>query len=234
MATTTKIGKKDLQQDEFLENMFDLGEWLEAHWKRVAAVAGGVLALVLLGIAWNGLRERTADEANALLGRGMDAYDPAPGADGKAPAPRYADALPLFEQAAAKAGSSVVGDVARFYRGRTLMALGRAPEAISVLEGVSASSNAALATQAKVALAQALAAGGNTDRAATILNEIAAAPAGIYPPAAAALALADLRAAQGKKAEAKKGYEDVVSRFPESPFAGQARSRISEMGAGTP
>jgi TolA-binding protein len=227
---TTKIGKKDLQQDEFLENMFDLGEWLEVHWKRVAAIAGGVLALVLLGIAWNGLRGRTADEANALLGRGMDAYEPAPGADGKAPAPRYAEALPLFEQAAAKAGSSVVGDVARFYRGRTLIALGRAPEAIPVLEGVSSSSNAALATQAKVALAQALAAGGNGDRAATILSELAKAPAGIYPPAAAALALADLRAAQGKKAEAQKGYEDVVSRFPESPFATQARSR---MAAGT-
>lgn len=220
---TMKIKKKDIQQDEFLDTVFDLGEWLEKNWRPVAAGSAAVVAVVLIGLGWMSWREADATEANRLLGQGLALYEPAPDPTGKGPAPDYAQALPLFEQAAAKGGSQVIGDVARFYRARTLMALGRAADGVPVLEAIARSSSPALAAQAKVSLAQALAASGNPDRAATLLAEIAAATDGAYPADAALAALAELQAKQGKKAEARKTYEEILTRFPQSPFAEEAR-----------
>ena len=142
MATTTKLTKKSMEQDEFIERVFDLGEWLEANWRAVAVGAGAVVAVALLMMGWMAMRERGAGEANDLLAKGMRAYQPAPGADGRAPAPNFAEALTLFEQAAGKAGSGALGDVARLYQARTLIAMGRASEATPVLEPVARSSQA--------------------------------------------------------------------------------------------
>src|SRR5262245_46095293 len=133
---TAKITKKAMQQDEFIEGVFDFGEWLEVHWRRVAIGLAAIVAAVLLGMAWNGIRQRSSEEANGLLASGLDAFAPEAGADGQFPAPRYAEALPLFEQAAARGGSRDVGDVARLFRARTLLALKRGPEALPLLEGL--------------------------------------------------------------------------------------------------
>jgi predicted negative regulator of RcsB-dependent stress response len=223
---TTKIGRKKIDQDEFIDTVFDLGEWLEKKWRPVAAGSAVVVVVVLFGLGWMSWREAQGKESNRLLAEGLAAYEPAADAEGKTPAPDYATALPLFERAAAKGGSRVIGDVARFYRARTMMALGRAADAVPILEKVARSADDALAAQAKVSLSQALAASGNADRAATILTEVAAATDGAYPPDAALAALAELKAGQGKKDEARKTYEELLTRFPQSPFADEARRNV--------
>jgi tetratricopeptide (TPR) repeat protein len=226
---TTKISKKDMQQDEFIETVFDLGDWLEAHWRRVAMAAGAVVAVIVIGYAWFAWQESRSLEANDILAQGMQAFSPAPGADGKAPSPDYAKALTLFEQAAAKAGSQPVGLVAQLYRGRTLIAMGRASEATPVLDAVASSGNARLAAQAKVSQAEAAAAAKDYDRAATLLQGLAAATDGAFPPDAALMLLAGVREQQGKRGEAKKTYDDIVARFPQSAFAGEARQRSTDL-----
>ncbi len=227
MATAkVKITKKAMQQDEFIEGVFDFGEWLEVHWRRVAIGTGTAVALVLLGIAWNAMRQRSAEEANRLLASGIEAFSPAAGADGQTPAPRYAEALDLFEQAASKGGSQGVGAVAGLFRARSLMALGRNSEAVTVLEGLVGVGNETLAAGAKVSLAEAVEATGNPERAATLLQEVAsAAKEAHYPPDAALLLLGGVRERQGKPEDAKRIYEDLVARFPQSAFAADARQR---------
>jgi tetratricopeptide (TPR) repeat protein len=231
MATTTKISKKEMQQDEFIEKVFDFGEWLEAHWKRVAIAAGAAVALILLGFAWLSLREGAANEANDLLAKGMNAYAPAAPEGGAATSPDYAAALPLFDQATAKAGSQPVGQIAQLYKGRTLIALGRASEAVPVLESVASSRNARLVPQAKVALAQAASASGDLERAATLLQEVGASTDGTYPPDAALMLLAGVRENQGRNADAKRIYDDIVARFPQGAFAAEARTRTAALAA---
>ena len=231
MATTTKISKKEMQQDEFIEKVFDLGEWLEVHWKRVAIVAGAAVALILVVFAWMNMREGTANEANNLLANGMNAYAPEAPQGGTAPPPDYAAALPLFDQAAAKAGSQPVGLIAKLYKGRTLIALGRASEAVPVLESVASSRNARLVPQAKVALAQAASAAGDLERAATLLQEVGASTDGNYPPDAALMLLAGVRENQGRQADAKRIYDDIIARFPQGAFAADARTRTAELAA---
>jgi hypothetical protein len=229
---TAKITKKAMRQDEFIEGVFDLGEWLEVHWKRVLIGLGAAVALVLLGVFWNGMRERASEEANRLLASGIAAYSPSAGGDGQTSAPRYAEALPLFEQAAAQGGSQPVGDVARLFRARTLIALSRAPEAVPVLEALVTARNKGLQSESKVVLAEALEATGNLEGAAKQLEELAAAPKGApYPQDAALLSLAGVRERQGKTAEAKRVYADLLARYPQSPFAADARQRTSDPAA---
>lgn len=227
---TAKISKKAMSQDEFIEGVFDFGEWLEVHWKRVAAGIGVAIALVLAGIAWNSMRQNSAAEANRLLALGLEAYSPAAGPDGSAPAapPRYTEALASFEQAASKGGSQGVGDIARLFRARTLMAMARGSEAVPVLEGLISGRNASIAAEAKVSLAESLEAAGNPDRAATLLQELASPPKeASYPPDAALFLLGGLRERQGKTDEAKRVHEDLLARFPQSPFAAEVRQKTT-------
>lgn len=224
---TAKITKKDMQQDEFIEGVFDFGEWLEVHWKRVALGLGVAVAMVLAFVAWNAMRERASQEANRLLGEGIGAFAPEAGADGQKPAPRYAEALTLFQQAAAAGGSQPIGAVARLLEARTLIALSRATEAVPVLEGLLAVSDQGLVAGAKVVLAEASEATGNPERAAKLLEELASAGKGAaYPQDAALMLLGGLRDRQGKAEDAKRAYSDLIARYPQSPFAAEAKQRI--------
>jgi tetratricopeptide (TPR) repeat protein len=229
---TVKITKKNMAQDEFIDGVFDFGQWLEVHWRRVAIGIGAAVALVLLGVAWNAMRERSADETNRLLASGIEAYSPATGADGQTPAPRYPEALALFEQAASQGGSQTVGDVAQLFRARTLMVLSRGPEAVPILEGLVSGRNEGLAAEAKVSLAEAVEAAGSPDRAVALLQEVASPAKGAsYPQDAALLLIGGVRERQGKKEEAKRVYDDLLARFPQSPFAADARQRTAELTA---
>ena len=227
---TVKITKKEMSQDEFIEGVFDFGEWLEVHWMKVAIGVGSAVVVVLAGIAWNASREKSADEANRLLASGMEAYAPTAGAGGQASAPRYSEALAFFEHAATQAGSHAVADVARLFRARTLIALSRGPEAVPILEGLASSRNEALAAEAKIVLADAAESAGNWERAAGLLQEVAAPPkGGYYPGDGALLLLGGLRERQGKTDEAKRVYDELLARFPQSPFAADARERTAAL-----
>jgi len=224
-----KITKKDMQQDEFIEGVFDFGEWLEVHWKRVAIGTGAAVAVVVLFVAWNAMRERSSQEANRLLASGIDAFSPAAGEDGQTPAPRYTEALTLFEQAATTGGSQSIGDVARLFRARTLIALSRSPEAVPVLEGLMTGRDKGLDAEARVMLAEAAEAAGNPERAAKLLEELASPTKGAaYPQDAALLLLGGLRERQGKTEDAKRVYADLLARYPQSPFATDAKQRIAD------
>jgi len=226
---TAKISKKDMQQDDFIEGVFDFGEWLEFHWRSVAIVLGSVVALILAGIGWNGMRERSAEEANRLLASGIEAYFPAAGADGQTPAPRYTEALALFEQAADKAGSQGVGDIARLFHARALIALSRGAEAVPALEALVKGGGESIAAESKIALAHIAEDAGDFERAAALLQGIASTEKGAYPQDGALLMLAGLRERQGKKDEAKRVYDDLLARFPQGAFAADARQRVTEL-----
>lgn len=220
-----KITRKDLKHDEFVEAGLDAGEWLEEHWRTVAAGAGAVLAVVLLFVVWNWWSENRQARAGRLAAEGFALLEPP--RSGTVPAADPAAAAAKFEEAATMAGGSPLGDVARTYRGVALLRAGRAAEAVPLLETVAGSvEDPVLGGTARALLADALEASGNSDRAAEVLRELADAADPVYPADLALLRLGEVRARQGRDDEARQAWEGVLSRFPESAASAQARERL--------
>lgn len=227
-----KITRKSLKQDDFVEAAFDVGIWLEAHWRRVAAGLATTLALVLLASGWIWWSGRKKAEAGRALGEGLSVYQPSPG---EAAQPRVSEALALFESASRAAPTTPAGRVAALYQGAALLKLGRAAEAVTMLEGfVSTEKDEALAEVARAKLASAYAAAGQTDQAVSTWKEIAEKGLGYYPGDLALLQAGEALYRQGKVAEAREIWQDLVARYPQGPVAEEATKLLSKVAGATP
>ncbi len=221
-----RITRKSIKQDEFIEAAFAVGEWIEKHWRTVAYAVGAALALVIVVGGWNWYAGRRAEEAQRLISEGLNLFngsaDPAGARVG-----RYAEALPLFEKAADRAKGSSAGDVALFYQASSLQKLGRAREAVPLFERVAAhATDRALGDTAKAMLAEAYAKSGDVAKAVETLRALAADPASAYPPDQALLEAGKLLEAQGKDAEARQAWQDVVSKYPQGAAVAEARTLL--------
>lgn len=234
----TRITRKELlkKDDAFTEAGHDAQEWIEENWRRVAAVGGAILALMLLIALWSWWSGRQAADAGRLLAQGLELYrpaaqSPAPGQPARPGAPRYAEALPLFEKAAGIGSAGGAATVATFYQGATLLQLGRAQEAVPLLDKViSGTQDDALRDSASLVLAQALDAAGQTDRAATVLDELSRKVGAVVPPDVALLRLGSIRLKQGKTDDARRAWQDVLARYPDSASAADARDFLARSG----
>jgi len=119
--------------------------------------------------------------------------------------------------------------LARLFRSRTLIALlTRLRKPFPFSTGLIASRNEALAVEAKIALAEAAEATGNPDRAAGLLQ-------GSGSPTRVATTLRIARCfcsevfarGTGKKEEAKRAYDELLTAIPAKPFAADARQRTA-------
>lgn len=222
-----RISRKDIKQDEFIEAAFDAGEWIERHWRTAAAVVAAALALVLVVAAWSFWSDRRADEVSKLLAEGLKLYTGQAGTGAAAVAPRYAEALPLFEEAARKGGNAPAGRVATYYRGATLLRLGRASEAVPVLESVASSAaQRAVADGARALLAEAYAKAGDLDRAQATYRALADAPGAAFPPDVALLQLARLYEEKGRVREARQALQEIVTKYGQGAVASEARAKL--------
>lgn len=232
MAQQQKISRKELlKKDEFVGSAPDIIDWLEANRNLVIRSVIGIVVVALAVGAWSLWNNHRKATSAALLDEGLRAYRPLvpPGAT-EAPAPKLAEALAAFEKAADRGGRAGVGATASFYRASALIDLGRPAEASPILEQVIASApTLSLAASAHALLATAFERAGDVDRAAGVLTQLAEDADGVFPADAALLRLASLREGQGKIAEAKQAYQDVLTRFPEGPSAGEARAAAQRL-----
>jgi predicted negative regulator of RcsB-dependent stress response len=219
-----KITRKELKHDEFVEAGLDVGEWLEENWRTVALAAGGALVVALLFVGWSWWGDRRQARAERLAAEGFTLLDAAT-ADPAAAAAK-------FEEAQGVAGGSPLGEVARTYRGIALLRAGRAAEAVPLLEEASgATDDPVLRGTAKALLAEALDAAGNADRAAEVYRGLADVPTPSFPPELALVRLGEVRARQGRMDDARGAWQDVVARYPESPYAALAGQLLSQPGS---
>jgi TolA-binding protein len=224
-----KISRKDLKHDELVEAAFDFGEWIQKHRRNLLIGGGAAVAVLAIAGAWMAWSASSAAAAREALAEGMRLYGATDERTAGAPAPPAADypgALAAFEKAARSGGSSSIGVVAEFYRGATLLRLGRAGEAAPVLDKVAHSgADRRTVVSAKALLAQAYEGSGNAEAAAAVLRDLAQDKSG-YPADLALLDLARLLRKQGKADEAKQALQDLLSRFPQSERAAEARAQL--------
>jgi len=212
-----------MKHDEFVETAAEAGQWLEHNWPTVARIAAGVVAVALLVLAfvWYGNHNRA--RAGELLAQGMERYRQAEAAGFTDPA-EVEGALALFEQAARRSSGSPAGLSARYYRGAALLRLGRLDESIEVLEKLAgADPTPTLRASARVLLADALAARGDTERAIALLEEVAADPDSAFPPDQALLRVARLHQDGGNLVEAQQVWERITREYPQSAGAAEAQ-----------
>lgn len=225
-----RITRKSIKHDEFVEAAVDAGEWIERHWRPVAAGVAAALVLLFLVLVWNWWSGKRAGESASLLSEGIALYEGGTGSAGSttpATAPRYDEALAKFEEAARKGHGTSRGRAAEYYRGATLLRMGRAREAVPVLESVvGEASERVLADGARVLLAQAYAQAGDLDKATAAYRALAGQTNSSFPPDMAMLQLSRLLEEHGKTAEARQVLQDIVAKFPQGPAASEARTRL--------
>lgn len=223
--------RKQVQWDEKVEeSSVEITDWLDKHRSQIVRGAAVLAALVVLAAAWTWWSASQRRDAQRRFDEGMGLLRP-PATQGTPAPSKPAEALAAFEEAASKGGNSAIGRAARYYHAVCLLELGRGADAVPLLESVVGQTRTgALADSARAMLAQAYEASGAVDKAEALLREIAGAADGTFPPDVALLRVGQLLARQGKADDARRTFQEVVTRFPQGAAAQEARTALAAPG----
>ncbi len=228
-----KVTRKALKHDEFVEAAFDFEQWIEKHWMPLAAIAGIALSVTLAVWGWSRWSGRVHSETARMVGEGLQEIRrdaSTPGSPGGDAASRYRSALASFEEAAKRDPRSRAGRVAVFYQGAALLQLGKASEAIGVLEPLASSADGFLGDATRAELAWAYAQAGQTDRAVSAWKDLATRPDAVYPPDLALYHAAAILSGAGRRDEARSVLQDLTTRFPQGAAFQDASKLLTKVG----
>ncbi len=191
-----------LKQDRLVEATKTSVDWFQEHRSKV--ISASVAAVVLLAIVVAALvvyNKRSA-AADLALGEAMDTYNAPLAQAGQPAAPgektfptaaaRASAANQLFMKLADQYGFFKSGQTGRYFAGLTAIDLGQTGPAEADLKKVADSHDAALASLAKLALANLYQKTNRDSQAIDLYNQLIAKPTDTVPADAARLQLASL------------------------------------------
>ena len=207
-----------LKQDRLVEATRTSVDWFQEHRSKVVSAGLAVvvvLAIVVAGLVIYNQRSAAADQA---FGEAMDTYN-TPLADAAQPAmpgqktfataaARAAAANQQFVKLASQYGFFQAGKIGTYFAGLTAIDLGQTGQAETYLKKVADSGDAALASLAKLALANLYQQTNRSNQAIEIYNQLIAKPTSTVPADAAKLQLASLYE-KTNPAEATKIYAQL-------------------------
>jgi tetratricopeptide (TPR) repeat protein len=209
-----------LKQDRLVEATKTSVDWFQENRSKVitASIAAVIcLALVVAGLVLYGKRSATADLA---FGEAMDTYSAPLAQAGQPPTPgektfataaeRAKSANQQFVQIANQYGLFEAGKTARYFAGLTAIDLGQPGPAETYLKKVADGHDAALASLAKLALANLYQQTNRSSQAVELLQQLIAKPTNTVPADAARLQLAALYE-KTNPAEANRIYAQLKS-----------------------
>lgn len=209
-----------LKQDRLVQATRTSVDWFQENRSRVitAAIAALIcLAIVVVGLVLYGKRSAAAELA---FGEAMDTYNTPLAQPGQPPTPgqktfatsaeRAKLANQQFVQVANQYSLFEAGKTARYFAGLTAIDLGQTGPAEADLKTVADSHDAALASLAKLALANLYQQTNRNGQAAELLQQLIAKPTSTVPADAAKLQLAALYE-QTNPAEANRLYAQLKS-----------------------
>ena len=216
-----------------------------AEQRRTYTLVGAIVAVVLLAAggywAWH---TRTETRAQVMLSEALtvvqSAVEPpkadASGKIAQAPgtyptiAARSEAALTKFTQVANSYPSSRAGVAARYYAASALAMLGRSADAAARYQEVidRAGTKDFYGRMAQLGVIEALVQAKQYDQAIAKAQALTNAAADdSFPRDAILMELGHAYAAAGKKTEAKETFDKVVTEFPDSPFAEEAKAQVT-------
>ncbi|MGC2402032.1 MAG: coatomer subunit epsilon [Acidobacteriaceae bacterium] len=210
--------RHSLKQDRLVEATRTSVGWFQDHRSRViqaAIVAAVLMGLVIAALVFYNQRSAAADLA---FGEAMDTYSTPLAQPGQPPVPgektfptaaaRAKLANQQFVQIAGKYSLLGAGKTARYFAGLTSVDLGQTGQAETYLKQVADGHDAALASLAKLALANLYQQLNRNSEAVVLYNELIAKPTNTVPADAARLQLAALYETTNPS-EAKKIYAQL-------------------------
>lgn len=233
--------RRDMKRDELSDAMERGVEYAGAHAKTIVFAIGALLAvLALFGIV-SMYRASRAEKANEALAKAIEIYqapiDPTAAKPDDPENPTFPDttarqarAKTLFQELRDGYGSTDAGSVAGVYLAQIALAENQPDQARTLWNGfIEEHGDHLLAGQARVNLLQ-------LDRSQGKGKEVAETLTAMLDDAEPALPqdiilheLAITHEQLGNTADAVDSYQRIIDEFPQSPFAGDARQKISAL-----
>jgi TolA-binding protein len=219
-----KISRKKLLQepDEFLSRSQQAWLWVHGNQKLAGIVTGAIVATLLVAVGVKGYIERSQQQRADALAEAVGKYAQAAG--GAIPADLQHEMAGLAERYA----GSAEGSVARYLQAGALAAAGELEQARQIYATLSApgAKNGDLASFSRVALAYLDLAGGATDAALKSFQELLKTEGTAVPRAQIMMDVASIHERQGRAAEARRTYEELLAEHPDGSWAAPAKERL--------
>jgi len=217
---------------------------------RLARRLGAIVVVAVVVIAITMMRQRSQARGQELLAQAMVALNarvvPATAATpGDVPAAaqfgatgtfateeaKLNAALPKLKMAADAYPDSDAGITARYHYAGALAALGRTADAIKEYEEVEkrAGDNSLYGRMARLGKAETQARAGQLDPAIATWKQMVSDTNSDVPQDAILMQLARAYVQQGNTAEAKKTFNEIVDKHPDSPYVAEARTELENL-----
>ncbi len=233
--------RRDMKRDDLSDAMERGVEYAGSHVKPILLAIGGILALVALFGAFSMYRGHRAEQANAALSKAIEIYqapiDPTAAKPDDPEAPTFADtaarqarAKTLFQELRDDYGSTDAGSVASVYLAQIALSENQPDQARELWNDfIGSHGDHLLAGQARVNLLQLDRSQGKGEEVAQTLTAMLEQAEPPLPQDIILHELAITQAQLGKTTDAVQSYQRILDEFPQSPFAGDARQKISAL-----
>jgi predicted negative regulator of RcsB-dependent stress response len=228
--------RHDLKHDKFVDEIGALSVRARANQRGLLALAGGLLALALIGFGIYFYRANREEQAQQALATAIETAEatvgdqpPPQGAAGphfKTEAERAAASEKLFKDVQSKFSGTDAADIAGLYIARSAAAKGDVKTARAALEEfVDDHGDNILVGTARFSLYQLRIENGEAAQVAKELDTELAKTEPVLPGDSLLVLLAQAYDVQGNSAKSKEAYRRITTEFPESPYVVEAARR---------
>jgi TolA-binding protein len=233
--------RRHLKENDFELWTRDTREFLETRGRETLTVLVAVVVIGCAALGYYGWRQHVQSRSSTMLAEAL-AVQTAP-VGGAAPGTllppggfldekgRDEAALAKLKAAADAYPSTDAGTHARYEQAATLVSLGRYAEAIDCYnEVLKRAGTGNYGQMARLGIAEAQARAGRYDEAINVLKDLAQHKEGALPIDGVLIELGRVYLDAGKPADARQAFNRIVDEFPDSPYAGEAQQKLSELG----
>jgi tetratricopeptide (TPR) repeat protein len=245
-----RIERKHLKENELARTVRVAREYIEPRQRAITTVAILVVVFVLgiIGISvWRGRSSGASEQALAQAMVALNAQVVPAGVAGAEGVPAAAQlgatgtfateeaklnaAVPKLKAAADGYPNTPAGIQARYHLAAALAALGRHAEAITAFDEVvqRGGEDSLYGRMARLGKADAQVRAGQIDAAIETWNGMASAEGDDLPVDAILMQLARAYMQKGNTEEARKAFNEIVDKHPNSPYLAQAREELENL-----
>ena len=236
--------RQHLKENEFAQLAASTREALEERGGQLGKIIIGVVVVLVAVIGVTVYRNSTDSRAGRMLGEAMAVQDARVGAPDAPGTPSTGTSFPnekekltamatKFKAVADAFPGTDQGNFARYREAGAQMALGNAKEAAAAYQQViGAAGDSIYGQMAKLGLAETQARSGEFDKAIETFKAMSTNKDGTLPVDGILMQLARTYREAGKGSDAEQTLNRVVSEFPDSQFAAEAKKELDAIKKG--